>query len=169
MPLAFLLLCFLVAGELAAAELAGRVVNVPAALEIELVSDSGARQPIILQGIQLDPRHPELAVSAQTRLQGLVAGRFVRVTTQGERSQGKLLGFVDWGGQEINLSLVQDGLALPMAQQLDPARDVRYQAAAVQARERNSRIGRQPQGWGQQTRPHLAPIPEEPKARALPH
>jgi endonuclease YncB( thermonuclease family) len=168
MRLLFFLLAALVAGELAAAELAGRVLHVSAALEIELVSEGGARHRIILQGIQLDPRHPERASSAQVRLQGLVAGRFVRVTTQGERNQGKLLGFVDWGGQEINLSLVQDGLAIPVAQQLDPVRYGQYQAAAVWAQERNTGVRPQTQNWGQAS-PHSVPLLEGPPSKALRH
>lgn len=135
MPIVLFLLCSLSAFELMAMELAGRVLTVSGPLEIEIITETGARQPILLQGIQLDQSRPDASSAIQTRLQGLVAGRFVRLNTQGERQQGRLLGFVDWGGQEVNLTLVEDGLVLPLIGQLDPNRQARYEAAAKRAAE----------------------------------
>lgn len=176
MPLILLILSLLVATGLDAAELAGRVLNILGPFELEIVTEAGTRQPLILQGIQADPRRPDSQNAARTRLQGLVAGRFVRVTTQGERSQGRLLGFVDWGGKEVNLTLVEDGLAVPYPGQLDAARLAIYEAAAARAKAKMPPAQEQNQGpmrWEfkpapvpPQPKPSLQPLPQLPQSPA---
>lgn len=157
MPLIILFLCSLFVDSVLAAELTGRVTNVTGPLEVELITEAGVRQPIVLQGIQMDLKRPDVSAALRTRLQGLIAGRFVRVTIQGERSQGKLLGFVDWGGKEINLTLVEDGLVIPLAGQLDIDRLSRYEAAAARAGE-VSRPGFERREY----RPAPAVVPQSP-------
>lgn len=173
MPLILLFLGLLLTEGLGAAELAGRVVAVLGPLELELVTDAGARQPLVLQGIQADPRRPDNSDALRLRLQGLVAGRFVRISTQGERDQGRLLGFVDWGGKEVNLTLIEDGLAIPLAGQLDAGRLAIYETAAARAKERILPVQEQqshgPMRWEfkpaplpPQPKPSLQPLPQSP-------
>lgn len=120
---------------LQAAELAGRVSTVISGKQIELLTEQKARFPIELQGIELLSDKPNLMRAAQRRLNGLIGGRFVRVSTDGKRHYGRLLGFVNWGGQEINLTLVQDGLARVVPEQLDAKRRQLYEQREKIARQ----------------------------------
>jgi endonuclease YncB( thermonuclease family) len=148
-------LCLILASAspaLQAAELAGRVVNVFSGVQIELLSEQKARFPIRLQGIALIDTRTGPMRSVQRRLNGLIGGRFVQVSASGERQQGSLLGFVSWGGAEINLRLVQEGLAQVVAEQLDAAR-----LALYQRQEQDARLARRGHWLEQAARPSLLP------------
>jgi endonuclease YncB( thermonuclease family) len=151
MPLLFLFLLSL-SIPLTAAELAGQVVNVVSGDAIVLTTASGGRHPLRLQGIRLPVDKPVLLQAARQRLNGLIGGRFVRVDTSGLRQDGVLSGFVDWGGKEINLTLVADGLALLAPEALDARRLDIYQRQ--QDRARRLRLGI----WHEQDGPAALPL-----------
>ncbi|MBF0255008.1 MAG: thermonuclease family protein [Gammaproteobacteria bacterium] len=143
----------LLSPSLQAAELAGRVLNVPSGEQIELLGEQ-ARFFVQLQGIELIEAKPRLRKAAQDRLKGLIAGRFVQVSIDGERRNGQLLGFVNWGGQEVNLTLVADGLALVRPEQLDDARLRLYQAAEAQAKQQRLGVWFEPAKPARSLLPH---------------
>ncbi len=118
------------------AELAGRVINVISGKQIELLTQQNSRFPIELQGIALISDKASLQRAVQRRLNGLIGGRFVRVSSEGQRHNGSLMGFIDWGGQEINLRLVEDGLVRVVPEQLDPERLRLYQSRETAAKQR---------------------------------
>lgn len=155
LPLSILLYLILASASpaLQAAELAGRVVNVFSGVQIELLSEQNARFPIRLQGIELIAQRSGPRRAVQRRLNGLIGGRFVQINTAGNRQQGSLLGFVSWGGSEINLRLVKEGLARVVPEQLDKDRLALYQQHEQAARER--RLGH----WFGQ-RPSRSPLPQ---------
>lgn len=135
MPI-LLILLLLPASQLHATELAGRISNVISGNKIVLMTETRGRHALRLQGIRLKMDDQRMLRAAQQRLNGLIGGRFVRISSSGVRQSGELSGFVDWGGQEVNLTLVADGLARVVPEELDNQRRTLYQRSQAEAKQR---------------------------------
>jgi endonuclease YncB( thermonuclease family) len=92
-----------------AADLSGRIVNVYSGQELTIITATGGRHPIRLNGIRL-PDEPIRQQAAHSRLNGLVAGRFTLFQHSGQRQNGQLMGKLLLGGADINLRLLKEGL-----------------------------------------------------------
>lgn len=136
MPLILLPLLLALALPATAADLAGRVSHVVSGRQLVLITETQGRHPLRLQGIRLAMEQPPLMRAARDRVNGLIGGRFVRFQASGLREEGEPLGFLDYAGQEVNLTLVADGLAIPVPEQLDPRRLPLYEQAQRAAQQR---------------------------------
>lgn len=138
---ALLLACLLYPPFSSAAEISGRVSDVPDAYRILLVTDDNRRLTVSLNGLALaDPNNRNWQRIARRHLHMLLAGRVVTVEHTMKSSRGVILGLVHHGGADIGLRMIGDGLAvLDRRSLLNPAIRARYQEAQNEARRR--RVG----------------------------
>ncbi len=136
-----LLACLLSPTFSQAAEISGRVSDVPDAYRILLVTDDNRRLNITLSGLTLpDPNNRNWQRIARRHLHMLLAGRVVSVEHTMKRSRGVIIGLVRHGGADIGLRMIGDGLAvIDRRSLLTPAVRARYLEAQNEAQRR--RVG----------------------------
>ncbi|EGW54421.1 thermonuclease family protein [Candidatus Endoriftia persephonae] len=134
----FLLFLLLPPGLVAAetsASITGQVIAVESGNQLHLSTQDGRQRIILLAHIE-PPTTSHSANNARKLLQTLVAGRFVTVIYSSLMPDGALLGTLFHGGAEINLRMVQAGLARFVPDStLDPAHARRYRQAESRARQ----------------------------------
>jgi endonuclease YncB( thermonuclease family) len=121
-----------------AADLGGRVIAVPDANRIILLTQDNRRLPIALRGLKVPG-----AVNGKWRkigrrhLRMLVAGRQVSVDTATHGATGVILGDVRHGGANVGLRLLRSGLAVTNNDNTLPSALKRaYREAELEARRR---------------------------------
>ena len=96
-----------------AADLAGRVIAVPDANRIILLTPDNRRLPVALRGLKVPGTgNDKWRRIGRRHLGMLVAGRQVSVDTSARNSKGVILGDIRHGGASVSLRLLRAGLAV---------------------------------------------------------
>jgi endonuclease YncB( thermonuclease family) len=137
-----LLLAFLLTTQVAyAADLPGAVVRVVDGDTI-ILEVQGGRHTVRLAGIDAPEKNQPWGEAATRELRRRVAGKFVVVVGQKRDRWNRLIGVVRLAGQDINLHMVDRGMAWHFKRyeaEQDPADREAYAAAEDAARD--SRLG----------------------------
>ncbi len=133
-----LLGCLMLPLTTTAATLSGRVIAVPDANVILILTEDGRRLPVALVGLASPPAvNKDWRKIGKRHLQMLLAGRTVTVDFKTRSKQGVILGEVLHGGADVGLRLLRSGLAVIDAKSPPPANlQSQYLKAAEEARRR---------------------------------
>ena len=147
---------------LAENEISGRPVRILSGERLILLGNDGHRYLIKLAGIAVHPPDQRWGAAAKRQLESLIMGHSLIVRYTSVLAGGELLGFLYHGGADINIRLLQAGLAqfAPHGISGDKAR--RYAEAEQKARQAS--LG----AWGEgsrRTTPGYRTIPGGPLFR----
>jgi endonuclease YncB( thermonuclease family) len=133
-----LLFCLLLPAISSAATLSGRVIDIPDANRLILLTEDGQRLQVALVGLALpDPTSRKWRNIAKRHLHMLLAGRFVTVEIGSGNRRGVVLGEVRHGGADVGLSMLRSGLAMIHRQTPPPSKlEATYLQAEQEARHR---------------------------------
>jgi endonuclease YncB( thermonuclease family) len=133
---ALALLC-LSAGPARAQGLPGTVSRVIEGDRLVLQGPGSYQRTVRMAGIDAPERGQPYAEQSEGRLARRLSGRFVVIDAYGRDAQGQILGRVTYGGEDMNLAQVADGMAWfdpHTAALLSPLERERYAAAEKAAR-----------------------------------
>jgi hypothetical protein len=140
-PYLLLPLWLLLSISVCAADLAGRVIAVPDANRIILLTPDERRLPVALLGLGVpgdgDRTWREIG---RRHLRMLLAGRHVQVESATPSSSGVILGAVRHGGADVGLRLLGSGLAI-LTDDTDIPAALRQQYLAAQREARRRGMG----------------------------
>lgn len=121
-----------------AATLTGQVLAVETGNQISLLLTSGGRRRVQLIGITPPPEGTSLARISRRHLHMLLAGKFITVEYRTITPNGDILGQVLLGGSDINMRMIETGLARVYPEgRLSPVVLLQYQSAERSAQARN--------------------------------
>ena len=106
----FILLFFLL-GQLSAAEIIGKVVSVADGDTITILDDMKIQHRVRLARIDAPEKGQPYGTKARQYLSSLIFGKPVKVTYKSKDRYKRILGIVYYDGQDINLIMVQQGMA----------------------------------------------------------
>lgn len=136
-PLRFVLFCLLMlaAGQFVqAAGVSGRALQVLSGDRLILQGIDGQRYSVRLAGVECLPPDQKWGVAARRYLGTLIMGRSVELTYEQQSAAGReRLGRLWHGGSDVNIRLLQAGLARYRPAGLSEAEQHRYAAAQQQA------------------------------------
>jgi endonuclease YncB( thermonuclease family) len=135
------------ASDLAAKELSGRVVRVADGDTITVLDPAKVQHRIRLAGIDAPERAQPYGARAKDHLASLVAGRQVVIAWQKQDRYGRIVGKVLLNGRDINLVMIDAGLAWhykAYAKEQSEADRVSYANAEHRARAREAGLWADP-------------------------
>lgn len=135
--LVFLALLIVSSTQLLADTLAGKVVGVADGDTITVLDGSRTQHRIRLQGIDAPEKRQAFGNVSRRALSDLVHGKDVVIEYHNQDRYGRILGIVLIGGRDVNLGMVQAGMAWHYKQyQRDqtPANRIAYAQAELDAR-----------------------------------
>ncbi|MBL3528537.1 MAG: thermonuclease family protein [gamma proteobacterium endosymbiont of Lamellibrachia anaximandri] len=122
---------------LQSATLDGRGFAVHSGNRITVSTDNGKFREVILKGIAVPDAASSAGRNAKRQLHSLLAGQVVTIEYRTMNPRGVIIGTVLRGGADMNLRLIQAGLAWVKKESgMNRERLDRYQAAEQQARQR---------------------------------
>ena len=107
----YIILLFFSAQLIFAAEIIGKVVGISDGDTITIIDTSNSRYRIRLDRIDAPERRQPFGEKSKQYLSALIFGKQVRIEYGKKDRYGRILGVVFCGGQEINLVMVQHGMA----------------------------------------------------------
>lgn len=116
-----------IAGE----PITGKVVSVTDGDTVRVLDAANVQHKVRLDGIDAPERGQPFGTVARDRLAGLVMGKAVTVHSDGRDKYGRTLGRIEIEGQDVNRTLVAEGLAWHYVKF---SKDARLAAAERQAR-----------------------------------
>lgn len=120
------------------ASLVGRVFAVQSGSQITVSTDDGKFRNVILMGVAVPGRGSSAGRNAKRQLHSLLAGQVVTIEYRTLNPLGVIIGTVYRGGADMNLRLIQSGLARAKSEKgLDREMLDRYRTAEQQARQRH--------------------------------
>ncbi|RDH85087.1 MAG: dihydrolipoamide succinyltransferase [endosymbiont of Escarpia spicata] len=119
------------------ATLVGRVFAVQNSNQITVSTDDGKFRNVILMGVAVSDTGSSAGRNAKRQLHSLLAGQVVTIEYRTLNPLGVIIGTVFRGGADMNLRLIQSGLARTKSERgLDREMLDRYRTAEQQARQR---------------------------------
>lgn len=119
------------------ATLDGRVFAVQNGNQITISMESGKFRNVILMGVAVPDTGSSAGRNAKRQLHSLLAGQVVTIEYRTLTPRGVIIGTVYRGGADMNLRLIQSGLARAKSERgLDREMLDRYRTAEQQARQR---------------------------------
>ncbi|RLJ16775.1 dihydrolipoamide succinyltransferase [bacterium endosymbiont of Escarpia laminata] len=119
------------------ATLDGRVFAVQSGNQITISMESGKFRNVILMGVAVPDTGSSAGRNAKRQLHSLLAGQVVTIEYRTLTPRGVIIGTVYRGGADMNLRLIQSGLARAKSERgLDREMLDRYRTAEQQARQR---------------------------------
>lgn len=91
--------------------IAGKVVNVHDGDTVRVLDAANVQHKVRLQGIDAPERGQPFGTVSRDRLAALVMGKAVTVHDDGRDKYGRTLGRIEIEGQDVNRTLVAEGLA----------------------------------------------------------
>ncbi|MCP3867066.1 MAG: hypothetical protein GY703_03035 [Gammaproteobacteria bacterium] len=131
------------------APISGRPARLISGNQLILVTEQGAHHRVRLIGIHTPSPHEKPGAEAMRYLRGLIMGRFLTLKHAFADSEGQLTGYLFHGGADVNIRMIQSGLARhdPYGQS-EPAR-IRYAESEKEAKQKKRGL------WNHRTRDDL--------------